>query len=567
MGFLGADRGQSSTLAIAIVMVLALTSALTIAGIGSVTLEEGRRVVETESGVQAMTELDSRASLVALEGGDVETISFNTRDDHGEVSVDGSGEIRFVLRNTSSDSRVWSETTSLGTITYANGDARVAYQGGGVWRHDGGNGSVMIAPPEVHYEQGTLTLPLIRVVGSEHRASRVRLEETGQNRIYPLPSGGPNRSNPVPEGSQLRLYVTSDYYVGWASYFRNRIGENVTVFHDNRTVRVDLVAPAAKFKLDSGLISVGTGSPIDMQGNAANPTFVDSYDSSAFANGTANYSNTAGKNGTVRSPGGLDLAGNSFIKGTVDTGGTVTMSGNDNLIDGDVYHQGLFMNGGNNSITGTRARNGSGVEIPPIDGVVTERVNTICGNGTTDLSGGGTLTAGEYCHSGDLTLNGAGETLTVDLSAGNVTLAVDGDVTLKNGGEIEVVNPGDNTTRLWLGGSTVKLNSGNVTVPDQESPAMRLFAKSATDVKMTSESTFVGLLYAPSTSGAGGQLSMQANSHLYGSAVIGEVDMQSGSAVHYDQALGGFTFNRLGTPVSHLSYLYITVNEVEIEEG
>lgn len=541
-------------------MVLALTSALAIAGIGSLTLEEGRRVVETESGVQVMTELDSRASLVALEGGDTQTIGFNSRDGNGHVSVNESGELRFVLRNTSSNASIWSETTPLGTITYTNGKSRIAYQGGGVWRHDGGNGSVMIAPPEVHYEQGTLTLPMIRVVGDEHRTSTLRLEESGETRIYPLPSGGPNRSNPVPEGNQLSLYVTSDYYQAWASYFRDRVGQDVTVFHDNRTVRVDLVAPAAKFELDSGLISVGTGAPIDMQGNAASPTFVDSYDSSE-----GNYSNTSGRNGTVRSPSGLELGGNSFVKGTVDTGGKVKMSGNDNLIDGDVYHQGLDITGPNNTINGTTAKNGSGVEIPPIDGVVTERVNTICGNGTTDLSGGGTLTAGEYCHSGSLTLDGASETLTLDLSGGNITLAVDGDIKLKSGAEIEVVNPGDNTTKLWLGGSTVELVGGNVTVPDEESPAMRLFAKSDTTVKMTSQATFVGLLYAPSSSGSGGLLSMQATSNLYGSAVIGEVNMQSGSAVHYDQALGGFTFDRPGTAVSHLSYLYITVNEVQAE--
>lgn len=553
------DRGQSSTLAIAVVMVLALTSALAIAGIGTLTLEEGRRVVETESGVQAMTELDSRASLVALEGGDSVTIDFNARDRHGGVSVNDSGEMRFVLRNTSSNTRIWNESTSLGTVTYANGDARIAYQGGGVWRSDGGTGSVMIAPPEVHYEHGTLTLPLIRVAGAARGSSSLRIEETGQRNLYPSGSEESDRTNPVPEGTELSLFVTSDYYQAWASFFRTRIGGNVSVFHENRTVRVDLAAPVARFKIDSGLISVGTGSPIDMQGSGGNPTFVDSYDSTR-----GNYSTTQGKNGTVRSPAGLELGGNTFIKGTVDTGGTVKLSGNDNLIDGDAYHQGLVITGANNTITGETAPTGSGVEIPAIDGQVTSRVNTICANGTTDLGEGGTLDAGDYCHNGDLTLNG--ETLTVNLSAGNVTLAVDGDLTLKNDGKIAVVDPGDNTTRLWLGGSSVEIVDGNVSVPEQQSPAMRLFAKSDTTVKMTSESTYVGLLYAPSSSDSGGRLRMKSDSDLYGSAVIGKVSMQSGSAVHYDQALGGFTFDRQDTPVSHLSYLYITVNEIRAEE-
>lgn len=558
------ERGQSETLAVAIIFVLALGSALLIAGVASMTLEEGRQVAETQSGIQTMTELDSRASLVALEGGESTTMDVRSRAGGGRVSVDRSGEIRFVMQGP--NGTIWRNESTLGTITYANGNRRIAYQGGGVWRRTvGANGSVMVSPPEVHYRQGTLTLPMINITGTERGISTVRITKKSSERIYPIPSRGENRSNPVVEGNQLTLFVKSDYYQGWAQYFRDRIGANVTVLHGDQTVRVDLVAPVSQFAVDSGLISVGTGAPIDMQGTGNNPTFVDSYNSCCGGN----YSTTAGRNGTVRSPSGLDQGGETFIKGTVNTGGDIEFAGNNNTIFGDAWHQGII-NPQNGRITGQNDSNGSGVEIPPIDATVNQRVNSICSNGTTQLGGGDTVGPGEHCHSGDLTLNGG--TLTIDVSNDSVDLAVDGDLTLKSSAAIEVVGTTGNnhTVELWLGGKSVTLTSSEITVPDQESPAFRLFAKSGTDIDLRGQgggaSKFVGLLYAPTTRGAGGSLDMQSDSDLYGAAVTGEVSMQAGSAVHYDQALEGFTFQRSGTPASRLSYLYVTVNEIEIEE-
>jgi len=562
------DRGQANTLAIAIVLVLALGSALAVVGIGSLTLDEGRGVAETQSGLHLMTELDSRASLVALEGGDATTMDLDTRGGDGRVSVDRTGQLRLVMRNTTTGDVIWRNETTLGTVTYESGSDRIAYQGGGVWRRTAGaEGSVMVSPPEIHYRRGTLTLPMINVTGTDSGIRTARMRRTGEEQIYPEPSRGRNWTNPVAEGNELVLFVRSDYYRGWERFFDRRIGGNVTAYPANRTVRVELVAPVSRFRLASGLISVGGGAPIDMRGNGGNPTFLDSYDSSS-----GDYASTAGGNGTVRSPGGLELGGESYIRGTVNTGGTLGFSGNSNTIYGDAYHQGLSQPQ-NGVITGVERENGSGVDVAPIDGTVTERVNSICAGGDALPDGTATVDAtgdARYCQDGDLRLNG--ETLTVDVSAGNVSLAVDGDLILKGGGEIEVVGTAgnDNTAKLWLGGDTVELTSSAVTVADEESTAFRLFAGSGTSVSLRGSggggSRFVGLLFAPTTRGAGGGLSMQSDSDLYGAAVVGSVNMRSGSAVHYDRALGGFAFPRTGQPASRLSYLLVSINEVEVEE-
>lgn len=555
MGFDTDCRGQSETLAIAIVLVLALTSALLIAGIGSVTIEESQRIVETERNVQVLTELDSKASLVALEGGDSATLDVSNRGD-GTVTVDDGGRLRLNLRSNNT-TRVLTNTT-LGTVTYGNGDQRIAYQGGGVWRrNDGTNGSVMVSPPEVHYETGTLTLPMIQVTGGDGWLSTARMEQGNTTRVYP--NSTELQSNPVPNGGELTMLVTSDYYRAWGAYFEERFEADVTTFDGNRTVRVRLEVPESRFRLGAGLVSVGTGDRIEMSGNAGNPTFVDSYNSSQGP-----YHNSSTMNGTVRGSGGIKLGGNSFIKGTADIGGEMSMKGNNNTVYGDVWHQGLRKTGPDNEITGDNASNGTGVDIPSIDSTVNQRVNELCSENATSPSFESENDAAEYCIDGDLDFQGADtDTLTFDLSEGNVSLAVTGDVDIGNGERIEVTNTSGHSLKLWLGGQEISIK-GTVTVPKDRSPAVRVFGGGETQVSMN-QGQFTGLLYAPGSPGSGGHLSMNANSSIYGSAVVPAVDMHSGSAVHYDKALGGFSFDRRSTPAAELSYFYVTINEVRIE--
>lgn len=55
-------------------------------------------------------------------------------------------------------------------------------------------------------------------------------------------------------------------------------------------------------------------------------------------------------------------------------------------------------------------------------------------------------------------------------------------------------------------------------------------------------------------------------STLNGSAVVGEVTLTSGSSVHYDEALSGFSFDFGGRSARELSYLHITINEVRVQQ-
>lgn len=560
-------RGQSSVIALVVILTLALASSLLIATVGTLTLDSSQQHAETENAVRTMTELDSKASLVALEGADAATMRIG-KGGGGQVAVDeGAGELQLVLARPDGTREELISGQELGAVTYRNGNERVAYQGGGVWRRTtGANGSVMVSPPEVHYREGTLTLPMIRVRGTEYGLSGAAIRKVDTRSVYPPDAG---EGNPVPAGSELEMNITSEYYQAWGAYFERRIGGNVTYDHDADTVRVLLRSPVSPFSVDSGLISVGTSDRMEMSGSGNSPTFVDAYNSS-----NSTYDPDDPENATVRGKGGLKMGGNTYINGTVDTGGSIFFSGSDNTIDGNAAYQGEIQNldKSGNTVTGWTAENGSGVEVPPIDGAVNDKVNSICDGSADSLSNSGTYGAGEYCRDGDLSI-AKGETLAFDLSNGNVTVAVDGNVDVKGNIRVTGTDGSNHVVKLWLAGDEVTISGNNdetegqVTVEQQRTPALKLYGASTTFVTMKAHSTFQGLIYAPSTEGAGGGIRMKSDSELYGSAVVGTVEMNAGSSVHYDKALGGYQFQHGGNaPAQSLSYLHVTINDVEVGE-
>jgi hypothetical protein len=145
--------------------------------------------------------------------------------------------------------------SSLGSFVYSNGDTEIAYQGGGVWRSDGVGEPRMISPPEFHFREATLTLPIITVEGQASGSGGVSavVSSTGTPRnVFPnatssgadgvgAPYNGSNGAyqNPVENGT-VYAWVHSEYYVAWANYFRQRTSGNVTVYDANETVRLNL---------------------------------------------------------------------------------------------------------------------------------------------------------------------------------------------------------------------------------------------------------------------------------------------------------------------------------------
>lgn len=224
---------------------------------GSTAISDTQENSQSIQAGHAMTLLDARAATAALGQSSVQTVRLGTAEGAYRVKP-RTGHIKITHQNfTGTGDNETIYEADLGAVTYQNGGTTIAYQGGGVWSHSD-NGSTMLSTPEFHYRSATLTLPVIQVEGSGGVSSNPKavIRSQGQARqIYPnltaSPTPGSNEvgapynstddpyHNPVKNGS-VKVTISSEYYNGWASFFRTRTEGNVSVNHTAKEVSVEL---------------------------------------------------------------------------------------------------------------------------------------------------------------------------------------------------------------------------------------------------------------------------------------------------------------------------------------
>ena len=257
--FVAERSGQSNPLAVVLLLGITITGTGTIVVFGATALEATQSEADIGQAEQAMTQLDSRASLVAHGSSNVQRASINTQSGAGLQVTDG-GQMVITKSNASGSFELMN--TSMGAVVYERSGTTVAYEGGGVWRKPPrSDGSVMISPPEFNYEGGTLTLPLVLVRG-EANSGDLTLRQNGTTGYYP--SAG--EQNPLENGS-VNVTVTSEYYRAWGSYFEERTAGNVSYDDPSQTVQIELVVPFDEAfedvvaQTDSGTIDANPGPP------------------------------------------------------------------------------------------------------------------------------------------------------------------------------------------------------------------------------------------------------------------------------------------------------------------
>lgn len=253
LGRFARDRGaQSETLAVLLLVALTVVGGGTVLVFGASAIDDATTSVDVGKAEHAMTQLDSKTSLVAHGSSDTQRVDFG-RAGRGTTAVDeSSGRMTVrIVNGTDGNETILDE--ELGTVTYERGSTTLAYQGGGVWRRDG-NGSTMVSPPEFHYQRGTLTLPLVRVRsdGISGRAVRIT-QSTATDGKFP----NATRSNPLTKG-RVHVTVRSDYYRAWGTYFEERTSGNVSYDHANGSATIELITPF-KGEFDNILASTGGG--------------------------------------------------------------------------------------------------------------------------------------------------------------------------------------------------------------------------------------------------------------------------------------------------------------------
>ena len=253
------DRAVSSTIGLVLLLTLTVVGAGVVVGLGATALDDVQRQTSVDRAEHAMTLLDARTAVVGLGEGSTQTVRLGRTTTGDYVADSDTGWLRIEHTNYTAGRTETIYNASLGSVSYRTDDTTVAYQGGGVWRQQGG-GTAMVSPPAFHYRGTTLTLPVLRVrsddaAGGETTATVRRDGEL--TRIYPTQAaddtdgtGAPydvdnvdgstrRYDNPVRNGS-VSVTVHSEYYRGWADYFRTRTTGNVSADDANRTATVVL---------------------------------------------------------------------------------------------------------------------------------------------------------------------------------------------------------------------------------------------------------------------------------------------------------------------------------------
>jgi hypothetical protein len=506
------------------VVGVALLLAITVVGVTAVVVfgAQGLGALQSETTAKqaehAFTQLDSVGAEVALGQSEARTVDLGTRG--GSVKTVPTGELELAYEDGPTI-----HTETLGAVVHERDDTVVAYQGGGVWRGTGRE-SRMISPPEIHFHDGTLTMPMVVVrPGGSGPSDRVTVRRLSQQ---------PNLGPGTVRNDVVILTITSDYYMGWAQYFETRVEDvHVEVDHGARTATVEL----GRVQFDA------------------------TFDDAIQAHG----------GGVEVSTGSPQVDGPVTAEGAIDVAQAGTVSG-----ETTPYHS---------------------MTVPSVDAAIQQRVADAPGDPdvtTHQVAGGQTLTSGTYYDPDGFTLN-AGDTVTVDLAGGNVTLLVDGDVGV-HGGTLRVENPGNGRLQVLTTGDLSMSSGGEMYVApgspsDVRAERLVIFGESDMQVAMVNGGTyFEGVIYAPRESDAPGindamptaqvQCEMSDGSYadtclgtgsltVDGAIVGGQAAVKQATTVNYDADLDGLTVTLTADEVvaPELTFLHLSVNEIAIDGG
>lgn len=568
------SRGVSETFSVVLLIAITVVGTTALLAFGGPVLDRNKKAAEVGQAEHALSQFDSQASRVALGDGSVQAVDLGLTASDGSLQVrPDSGWLRVDYVNATDGTAEPVVNTSLGAVTYDRGGTTVAYQGGGVWRTDG-NGSTMVSRPEFHFRDDTLTLPIVRTEGGGSVHSDVEITRAGPPvRAFPdRTAGWENKLN----NSKVRVTVHSEYYDAWGRYFEERTGGQVFVDHARETATVVFLAVPRTIGLESGIIATSGSGLIKLGGEGV---YIDSYDEGSYDGGTPNGDLTAVND--VHSTGSADVDGDVRSGSVVDLSGTTDITGTVYWTD-DFQRDGAAV-GDDEQIRGVAS-------IPPIDGYVYDTVASARASNDNseyafiednEITGSGTLQAGTY-YLHDLTL-GPGDSLTLDTSDGNLTIAVRDYVHVEGKGQkasqtatVDVV--GNGTVEVVVAGEGRSPDAGKhfvmgknsqIDVPEENSRQFRIYGTKSFDGQISSDNSpsklrFEGVVYAPAGLYGTGSLYIQ-QAEFYGGMVAGSLTIKQYAEIHYDESLADAQFPRAPT-VSRIEYLHVTVHRINVTD-
>lgn len=204
------SRGQTAPLAVILVFTMVIAGSTLVVLVGGHAISETQGTLQSEQSENALTQFDSEIAMVALGGTDTKTVDLGDGLQSGYRLDESAG--RLTVRSSKHGVIMDEDLGSFGT---SSGSTEIAYQGGGVWRYDS-EGSVMVSPPEFHYRNGTLTLPLVTLSEEQSIEDRVSITKGSSTQHYPSSSN----ENPL-ENGRVEVTVQSKYYEAWGHTSRS----------------------------------------------------------------------------------------------------------------------------------------------------------------------------------------------------------------------------------------------------------------------------------------------------------------------------------------------------------
>jgi len=565
--------------------VIGSTTIIVLAGGSAISTTQDQ--LDTASAENAMTQLDSQASLVAL--GQSSSQSINMGQSNSQYAVDGNaGWMNVSYQNRSLSNDITFVNATMGSVRYdGDGGSIIAYQGGGVWRSDREGNTVMVSPPELHYRGSTLTLPLVTVEGDGTIDNTAIFSHNDSVKHYPNES----LKNPLEDG-KVTITIKSDYYRAWGRFLQQRTEGTVSYPSGRSNVVVfELTVPADYRPVEGGIVKTGSGT-LTINNNAG----LDSYNSSrgSYGTTTCNGGATASTCPNVSSSkivaaGDLDIAKNGNVYGDVEIGGSVAFSHSGaELESGNISH-GAGVSGTNwpagwiNDPNNWEEQNASVQTPDAVSGLVYDKVTTLDDssnndNGDTgvDIDSGDTLTG---C-STDCTINADSDTnsfylssltvpnndkLVINTNGQTVDIAVDGPVDL-NGDELTV--NGNGRVNIYSEGDVTMDNGFKTQLPGDNSSQLWIYTRHDNTVTMNNNVQYRGVIYAPGQDGgSGADVEVKQNVNVFG-GIVGNLAIQNQNVwIHYDESLTNTKAVRADATTASVTYLHVSRNSINVTSG
>jgi hypothetical protein len=563
------DRAQTEVIGVVLLLSIVVVGMTGIVVFGASAVGDTKQAASMSAAEHSMSQLDSKVSLVAHGDSTSQTVQLSGSSSAQRTIEPDRGWMNISIYDVSTDN--YEETltnTTLGVVRYEDGDATIAYQGGGVWM-DHGESSTMLSPPEFHFRGDTLTLPLVTVAGDGSLSDGVEIVEgDGTEDVYPNASA--NRQNPLGQDQRIVVEIHSEHYGAWGRFFEQRTSGDVQTDDTDETAEITLVTPESdKQTVDGSIVATNSAGTLELRNGAS----IDSYNSS-----NASYATWSKSNASIVAAGKIELQNKMTLNGDVEAGGGVTLN-NKAKITGNVSHGGPYTERGQAETEGWVASNGTVSEPSSVGGRIDSTMSDLQSasdndNGNTSAIDSNRFDTSECTDASPCTLDGdeyylskvdlgSGKEVVIDTGGNEVEIAVDGELKLQNDATIRTVGGG--TVRFYIDKKIQIQGQSNVSVPGQRAPGLWMYVDPNRQADIANQARFVGVIYGPGGSKTSSvNIEIKNKAEVFGGLVGKVTSVQNQNRLHFDEALLDTNVFGPGSDAPQISYLHVSTTPVNV---